>query len=104
MPDNTDEITSIPLGLKLNRPGEIIFRIHDIDQSLSEKRIFLTDLVTGINQDLIPDKAYTINLGTGEYNNRFILNLSNITTKVPEIPERLIYSLFIVLMGFSEPL
>ena len=43
-------------------------------------RIYLTDKVSGIDQDLLPDKEYTISLGTGEYNNRFFLNFSNITT------------------------
>lgn len=85
MPPISDDFTEIPLGLKLNRAGNIIFRISDIDESLASMRIYLSDIVAGKEQDLLPDKEYSIDLGTGEYDDRFILNFSNLTTPVPVI-------------------
>jgi hypothetical protein len=79
----TDYI-QVPLGLKLNRDGIIAFRIRDIDESLTRSRIYLTDIATGIDQDLLPAGEYRVSLASGEYDNRFFLNFSNITTGVGE--------------------
>jgi hypothetical protein len=90
LPLITDDFCSVPLGLKLNREGNgtIIFRILNIDESLSGMRIYLTDTVAGIEQDLLPDKAYSVSLEKGEYLNRFFLNLSVSPTDVkPDIRE-----------------
>jgi len=76
------DVLEVPLGLKLNRDGTIVFRIRDINESLTGMRIFLSDIVAGIDQDLLPDKEYKLFLGTGEYNDRFFLNFSNITTGI----------------------
>jgi hypothetical protein len=77
-----DDFYQVPLGLKLNRnaPGNIIFRISEIDETLSGKRIYLTDNIAGSEQDLLPDKEYSVPMIKGEYNNRFFLNFSNLTT------------------------
>jgi hypothetical protein len=71
--------------LKLNKEGSVFFRISEIDESLAGLRIYISDIVTGINQDLLPDKEYKLSLGTGEYNNRFYLNFSNISTGTNDI-------------------
>ena len=84
LPPVSDNLLQIPLGLKLNREGNIIFRISDIDESLSGFRIYITDIAAGIDQDLLPDKKYTVSLGTGEYENRFFLNISNIETGITD--------------------
>ena len=83
LPPLSDSL-EVPLGLKLNREGTIVFRIRDLDESLSGKRIYLSDNVTGIDQDMIPDHEYKLYLGIGEYDNRFFLNFSDITTDIPE--------------------
>jgi hypothetical protein len=80
LPPLSTEYLQIPLGLKLNREGTVFFRISEIDESLAGLRVYISDLVTGTNQDLLPDKEYRLSLGTGEYNNRFYLNFSNIAT------------------------
>ena len=48
-------------------------------------RIYLTDKVSGTEQDLLPDKVYSLSLGAGEYNDRFFLNFP---TKQPEPMEQ----------------
>ena len=84
LPPVSDNLVKVPLGLKLNRDGNIIFRIHDVDETLTGRRIYLSDLVAGVDQDLLPDKEYKITLGEGEYDNRFFLNFTSITTAVSE--------------------
>jgi hypothetical protein len=79
-----DDFYQVPLGLKLNRnaPGNLVFRISEIDETLKGKRIYLTDNIAGSEQDLLPDKEYSVPMIKGEYNNRFFLNFSNVTTGV----------------------
>ena len=79
LPPANGNLQQVPLGLKLNREGMVFFRISEIDASLAGMRIYLTDKVTGLEQDLLPDKEYKISLGAGEYNDRFFLNFSDIT-------------------------
>ena len=90
LPPVSDNLLQIPLGLKLNREGSIIFRIRDIDESLTGIRIYITDITAGIDQDLLPDKKYRVSLGTGEYDNRFFLNFSDIETGIKDeyFPQR----------------
>ena len=85
LPPISDNLLQIPLGLKLNKAGNIIFRIRDIDETLTGARIYLSDMVAGMEQDLLPDKEYHVSLGIGEYNNRFFLNFSNIPTGINDI-------------------
>jgi len=90
------DLCTIPLGLKLNRQGTIVFRIKDEDQSLFSRKIYLTDMVTGTQQDLQSGKEFKIALETGEYTNRFYLNLETITTgnhdNLPDDSQFSIYS------------
>jgi hypothetical protein len=84
LPPIVDDFYQVPLGLKLNRttPGNIIFRISEIDETLKGKRIYLTDIVSGAEQDLLPDGEYSVPMVKGEYNSRFFLNFSNLATGV----------------------
>ena len=84
MPDLVNSTDSVPLGLKLNRDGYIGFRIRNNEGTFSAMSISLYDKVTGTEQDLLPDKEYKLYLTTGEYLNRFFLNLSNVATEVPD--------------------
>jgi hypothetical protein len=77
-----DTLRNVPLGLKINKDGFVIFRILDIEGMFSEMGISLTDNVTGIEQNLLPDNEYSIYLAAGEYQNRFFLNLSNVSTGI----------------------
>jgi hypothetical protein len=84
----TDTVYIVPLGLKINKPGDIIFKINDIEGSFSEMRVTLFDKVTGRVQDLLNNQEYMISLGIGEYLNRFYLNLSNSITDLQNNPSR----------------
>lgn len=80
----TDTTYIIPLGLKINQSGEIIFKILDLEGAFVEMKISLTDKMTGTEQDLLNSQEYKISLPVGEYQNRFFLNLSNTVTDIPD--------------------
>jgi hypothetical protein len=80
----TDTTYIIPLGLKINQPGEIIFKIREIEGAFMEMKISITDIIAGKDQNLLNNQEYTISLSEGEYNNRFFLNLSNSITGIPD--------------------
>ena len=85
LPFSSDSLIVVPLGLKINKTGSVIFSIRDIEGVFSEMGISLSDKVTGIDQDLFPYKEYSIYLVAGEYQNRFFLNLLNTSTGISEI-------------------
>jgi hypothetical protein len=94
IPYASDTTYTIPLGLILNKAGNMIFRIKDITGLFSEMKISVTDKSAGVTQDLLDNKEYQISLDTGEYTDRFILNISNKTTETadttviePDVPE-----------------
>jgi len=84
LPENQDSICRIPLGLKIYIDGDIIFRIIDLAEDLPWEKIYLTDMVSGTENDLLNNKEYTINLKAGEYKNRFFLNLMREGVKPPD--------------------
>ena len=88
LPGMTGDFCSVPLGLKLNKTGNIVFKVVDIDAYLAGKRIYLADITAGTEQDLIPDKEYIVSLDKGEYNNRFFLNFSNLSTGTGDTPQK----------------
>lgn len=81
LPTIADSIRKIPLGLTLYREGYIIFSINDCNQL---EKLYITDLVSGVEQDLSDGKEYKVFLGEGECNNRFWLNFSSAATGVSE--------------------
>jgi hypothetical protein len=83
LPYATDNVYTVPLGLKINKPGDIIFRINDMAGTFLGMRVSLLDKLTGTVQDLLNNQEYKISLGIGEYLNRFYLNLSNSITEIP---------------------
>jgi hypothetical protein len=92
-----DDSCKVPLGLKLNRTekGTIIIKIQEADESLTGRRIYISDILAGTEQDLLPDKEFTVSLEKGEYLNRFFLNVSNITTGINDnIPTTDLFSIY----------
>jgi hypothetical protein len=75
---------TVRLGLKTERDGEVIFNIRDIVGDFYYKEISLTDLVTGIEQELLLGKQYQVSLPAGHYQERFYLNLSNTPTSITD--------------------
>jgi hypothetical protein len=84
LPDDPEFKYTIPLGLKLNRSGQIVFKIKDITAAFNSAGVRLTDLATGKVTDLIADKEYALNLLSGEYLNRFVLDIGSVATSIPE--------------------
>lgn len=83
----SDFLTSftVPLGLKTNKNGEIIFKVRSLSLDFPEMRIYLTDVSSGTEMDILPGKEYKVSLSAADYKNRFFLNFSNIATDIPDI-------------------
>ena len=83
LPECPDSLCTIPLGIKINIDGNIVFRLTDVAEELSGKRIFISDKSSGTEHDLLDDQKYKVFLKSGEYNNRFFLNLKSVATEIP---------------------
>ena len=84
LPESPDSLRSIPLGLKTNINGNIVFRIIDIVEERSWDKIYITDLASGTENDLLNNKEYRVYLEAGEYKNRFFLNLREKAIENPD--------------------
>ena len=51
---NCDSSITLKLGLKTWKDGDIVFKIQDIDESLSCKTLIISDRLTGISQLIRP--------------------------------------------------
>lgn len=71
---------SIPVGLKVNRDGSIVFMLKDTGDEYTGVDISLSDLISGSDYDLRKGNSEPLLLTAGEYNNRFLLNLVSMTT------------------------
>ena len=85
LPYAADTLYTVPLGLNINKAGDVIFKIQNIEGIFSEMKISITDNLTGATQDLLNSNEYQIPLDAGEYSGRFVLNISNVTTAIPEV-------------------
>lgn len=86
LPPEGEKLTKVPLGIKISHDGYIVFSLDYVEEELSGNKIFLTDLFSGIEQDLMNGSDYRVYLSEGEYNNRFWLNLSSEPTAVDDLP------------------
>jgi hypothetical protein len=85
LPYAADTLYTVPLGININKAGDVIFKIQNIEGIFSEMKISITDNFTGETHDLLNSQEYQIPLDAGEYTERFILNISNVTIVIPEI-------------------
>ena len=79
-----ENLCTIRLGIKTERNGDVIFKIRNLEGDFFYKTIYFSDVITGTNQDLLPDKQYKVNLNAGDYQDRFFLNLSDCPTDIPQ--------------------
>lgn len=86
LPIISDTLLRVPLGLKLNRDGNVIFKISTLEGDLTEMEIYFSDIETGMKQSLLHNDQYEVSLDYGQYENRFFLNFRNIWTGIPEYP------------------
>jgi len=95
LPEFSDPLCRIPLGINLDRDGYIVFRIDKPEAESYERDISITDRGSGKVASLINNKGYQVFLQSGEHNDRFFLNISSFTTDVPEIvPEEELFSIY----------
>jgi hypothetical protein len=84
LPVISDTLYTVPLGLKINRDGNIIFKIRDLEGKLADMEIYLSDLAAKTDHDMLSGKSYMLDLTTGLYENRFFLNFRNLETGIPD--------------------
>jgi hypothetical protein len=84
LPIISDTLYRVPLGLKINRDGNIIFKICSLEGNLTDMEIYFSDITSGVKQDLLRDKKYEVNLEYGQYENRFFLDFRNIGTGITD--------------------
>ncbi|MBP8959519.1 MAG: DUF2341 domain-containing protein [Bacteroidales bacterium] len=75
----------VPLGLKINRTGNVIFNVTCLDPLLPVYNIYLSDAGEGINQDMMPGNQYSLTLAPGEYTGRFFLCINSIPTEIERL-------------------
>jgi len=68
-----DSTMVIPLGIETQRDGNVIFNLRDLENWPAGLNLYLTDALTGTNQDLHRNPVYTVNLKKGVIENRFSL-------------------------------
>jgi len=88
LPDQHDEVLSIPLGLKTNRAGTVKFRLSESDDYFMHASIYLSDTETGARHDLKSDSEYTVSLEPGQYHNRFFLDITGLATGITPAPDQ----------------
>ena len=76
----------IPLGIKTEKDGFIIFSATHIGEGLSSGQISITDIVSGDEYDLRNNGSYKVYLESGEHKERFYLNLSSLPVEIPDPP------------------
>jgi hypothetical protein len=82
--DSVISAENMPLGLKLNRDGKVVFKVIDSDIPSLYDGVYLTDAVTNMETKLTDIAEYQVNLLTGEYLDRFYLNAKSIITRINE--------------------
>ncbi|MCE5345625.1 MAG: DUF2341 domain-containing protein [Bacteroidales bacterium] len=83
LPDGS--LCQVPLGLKTNKAGNIVFKISDVDETIAANGISLFDNVTGTQQDMLNGNEYSLFLDKAEYLNRFFLNIGSVTTNLADV-------------------
>jgi hypothetical protein len=84
VPIITDTLYKVPLGLKINRDGNVVFKIRTLEGDLADMEIFISDVTAKIEQDLSSDKDYRLDLAYGQYEKRFYLNFRNNNTGITD--------------------
>ncbi len=84
LPESIEFPIRIPLGVKTNRGGNLVFSLKDLDDYYSIYRIELYDSYTDINRRLLTDSCYSTYLDAAEYHNRFFLDISQVSTETKE--------------------
>lgn len=84
-PGLEDSTDVIPLGLKMDRTGWIIFNAVDIERFPDNRNIYLYDMIAGVRQDLRRNPRYRLYLNAGGYEKRFFLGFQGKSPAVPPV-------------------
>ena len=76
---------TIPIGIKTYRAANVVFKVSFISSLLPVTSLYLADLTTGINQDLLSGNEYSVLLASGEYPGRFFLYLNSSPTGITNL-------------------
>jgi len=68
-----DTLMVVPLGLQTSRDGVITFKLRNAGQWPANLPVYLTDAVTGVNQNLQQNPTFSVSVKQGTYENRFSL-------------------------------
>ena len=86
LPQQTDSVVYVPLGLTSYRDGEVVFALRNIENLPENVRIMFRDALTGTNTDLVASGPFRADLKAGDYANRFALAILKNTTPVEPGP------------------
>jgi len=84
LPESADTALVVPLGLRTNRDGEVVFRLRDLENLPEGVRVYFRDRITGANVKMLPDRDYKVVLTAGTYNDRFSIAFLKSTTGIEE--------------------
>lgn len=90
--EGLDNTTVIPLGIETLRDGDVIFNLRNLENWPAGLNLYLTDALTGSNQDLRLNPVYMVNLKKGKVENRFSLRAVASKDKVDANDD--VYSIF----------
>jgi hypothetical protein len=86
LPQQTDSVVYVPLGLTSYRDGEVVFALRNLENLPENVRIMFRDAATGANRDLVSSGPYRADLKAGDYTGRFALAILKNTTPVEPAP------------------
>lgn len=76
LPEMTDTLSVIPLGINILQPGVIVFTVQPFIEQWSGFRLYFSDNRTGAVTDFQPGDVYRVFLDAGTYDDRFSLLMS----------------------------
>ncbi|MFO7575345.1 MAG: hypothetical protein R6W67_09330 [Bacteroidales bacterium] len=85
LPPLNDSLYMVQLGIATEKDGLVVIRIKDIDDALLRYRLFIYDMDEETEQDIYSGESYSIFLLKGDYNSRFFLCFSSLTTDSRDI-------------------
>lgn len=80
LPVNEESATVVPLGVTLYKPGDVKFRLRNIEGYFGDYGVILSDQTAGIQHNLVAGNDYVVSLPQGVHNNRFFLNVGGQAT------------------------
>ena len=88
LPFPGDTLCTLRLGLKTEKSGNVVFKISDISDEYLNYTFYLSDIVSGVNQNLTSNQNYIVDLPAGDFQNRFFLNITTNPTIIPATVNR----------------